>query len=270
MNIDLTTAMPNIVSENSILGYVTTNLSVTILNDADLGQHGFEIDGFLLTQIQWGSCAILGNPDISLASTPIIRSLGDFNIDTVFTTQPEFGFYVLNNGGGAEDILDNEQVQVVFANDTSSYQTLLNPDNMRQFYTDYAGGSYDNIKTRFTLKSDTQVDFMHKYLEAMIKNFIQFGKEYEPSALGMLMAKSVNSSYALLEDNLPIELATRNLASNFNQNALNCHTYIDPVVTDTAQADSICDASSFTDVTQLLPFVAGMWYGTEYKATLEE
>lgn len=39
---------------------------------------------------------------------------------------------------------------------------------------------------------------MYGYFEQMADDFISFGGDYEPTALGMLLTKSLNSSYGLL------------------------------------------------------------------------
>ncbi len=51
----------------------------------------------------------------------------------------------------------------------------------------------------------------------MISDFLMFGGDsYEPTALGVLVQKAINSSYAVLESDFPIDVTTRNLASYFN------------------------------------------------------
>ena len=104
------TDMENIVGSVSILGQICLNIQVTIPNDPDLGQHGTSINTFFLEQIQWGSAKVLGNPQITISNIPIVKSIGEFDFDPIFTTQPEFGFYVANNGGSFDDLLSNSQV----------------------------------------------------------------------------------------------------------------------------------------------------------------
>lgn len=141
---------------------------------------------------------------------------------------------------------------------------------MRVFYIYYSEQAYGNIMTRFGLSSVSQIDLMYGYLEQMISDFLQFGGDsYEPTALGMLTAKALNSSYAVLQSDFPIDVTTRNLASDFNQNAMSCATFINPVVVDPTTAANICATYSFTNVDQLMPFVAGMWYGGDYLTSLQ-
>jgi hypothetical protein len=110
---------------------------------------------------------------------------------------------------------------------------------------------------------------MAAYLEQMIEDFIMFGSgSYEATALGFAAAKSLNSSYGILQEDFPIDVTTRNLASNFNQNSLTCQTFIDPYV-DGVTAAIICSTYNFHNVTQLMPFVEGMWYGGEYLTALQ-
>jgi len=177
----------------------------------------------MLTQIQWGSGKVLDNPDITIANIEPIASIGDFFFDTVFTTQPEYAVYVALNGGSESDLLANTLSQTLLANDTSSYKTFLNPDNMRMFYIYYSEQAYNNIITRFGFDNNHQIDMMYLYLEQMIDDFLMFGgPSYMPTALGMVAAKSLNNSMSDLENYFPIDLTTRNLASDFNQNKLDC------------------------------------------------
>lgn len=78
--------MTNIVGPVSILGQICLNVQVTILNDPDLGQHGTSINTFFLEQIQWGSAKVLGNPQLTISNIPIVKSIGEFDFDPIFTT----------------------------------------------------------------------------------------------------------------------------------------------------------------------------------------
>jgi hypothetical protein len=79
----------------------------------------------------------------------MVKSIGEFKLDTVFTTQPEFAIFAAYNGGTLEDMPSVTLCTTLLANDTQSYKTLLNPDNMRVFYTYYSEKAYNNIMTRF-------------------------------------------------------------------------------------------------------------------------
>ncbi len=83
------------------------------------------------------------------------------------------------------------------------------------------------------------------------------------------MTKSLNQTYSILQSDFPIDITTRNLASNFFQNTLTCADYINPVVADQTTAATICAQNNFQNVTQLMPFVAGMWYGGDYLTALQ-
>ena len=42
-------------------------------------------------------------------------------------------------------------------------QSLLNPENIHQYLFDYSYGKYEDIKKRFALNSNSQVDAMYNY-----------------------------------------------------------------------------------------------------------
>lgn len=228
--------MSNIVGADSMLGYISTNIYVTLLNDMSYGEKGLVLNNWRLTQVQWGSCAILGSINNTISTIPPIMSLGDFDLDSLFTTQPEYGIYVYLNNGTADDLLSPTTSKLLLMNDTQSYRTLLNPDNMRVFYEYFQEEDYTALATRFNV-TQRQANMLKAYLEQMIDDFIMFGgPSYEPTALGIVTAKAINSSYAILENDLPIDVTTRNLASWMNQNGYTCASYINLAVTDQTQA----------------------------------
>jgi len=80
-----------------------------------------------------------------------ILSMGDPFLSSTFVTYPEYGFYANHNGGTAEDLLTLDYAKVLMDPNTASYQTLLNPDNMRAFYQLYGEGNYADLEVRFLL-----------------------------------------------------------------------------------------------------------------------
>lgn len=52
-------------------------------------------------------------------------------------------------------------------------QSLLNPDNIHEYFFDYSLGKYEDIKKRFALNSNQQVDAMHDYLIDATVVFLQ-------------------------------------------------------------------------------------------------
>ena len=143
---------------------------------------------------------------------------------------------------------------------------------MRAFYSLYELGNIEEIKLRFEMTNQTQISFVYAYIEHMIDSFLSQGSDYQNIALGTLMQKSINNSYSLIEETLPLDLTTRTLACWINRNAYNCHTYIDYVTTNKTLQDSICTQYNFTDVDSLKAFVNATWYYADpsYMQTLQD
>jgi len=70
----------------------------------------------------------------------------------------------------------------------------------------------------------------------------------------------------VLEDHLPLELASRYMAGYNGKNNLNCNTYVSQVL-DTTSTTALCARYNFTDLEQLKYFVNGTWYGDFYKTS---
>ena len=114
-------------------------------------------------------------------------SIADPNFDPNFVTEPEFAVYVDNNGGNSTQYIEVNTVKDILLQDVMSYQSLLNTDNMREFYTMYGNGDYTGILLRFELTSDVQADFLYAYLESMINKFLCQSADYTNVALGTLV-----------------------------------------------------------------------------------
>lgn len=75
----------------------------------------------------------------------------------LFMAVPEFGDYVKTNRNYSNIykslLLTLDQVAIIQNTDTNNYQSLLNPDNMRGFFTYLEMEDYPSIYTRFTLNS---------------------------------------------------------------------------------------------------------------------
>ena len=91
-------------------------------------------------------------------------------------------------------------------------QSLLNPENIHEYLLDYTYGNYEDIKKRFALNSNMQVDAMYDYLIDATVIFLQQDCNYESVAYGSLLQKAMNNSWTQLRDTLPIEMIARTLS----------------------------------------------------------
>jgi hypothetical protein len=130
--IDLSTAMYQICGPKSIIQFVVQEQQQVLLTYPDFEQK-VSLDELEMTQLQWGQNSVLGNAELMMMEVPVLESMGQPIFDNVFVAYPEFGTYLQQHGLG-DLVLSNEQVQLMLEKSTDSYQTLLNPDNMRAFY----------------------------------------------------------------------------------------------------------------------------------------
>lgn len=184
------TVMNQITGKNSMLNFVVVNLMSVVLSTTVWGQKSV-ISDFQMNQIQWGQSTFLSNSTVTLQGVPGIPSIGVPSFDNVFSTYPEYGFYVMNNGGTVDDVLSYETTTYLLNPVTDDYITLLNPDNMRVFYELYSEGMYDSIQVRFLL-NQKQADWMAGYLEKMIDLQLSQNGPYENSAMGILVQRTLN------------------------------------------------------------------------------
>ena len=65
---------------------------------------------------------------------------------------------------------------------------------------------------RFKLSSIEQVDAFYDYIEYAVKKFFRQDSDYNNIAMGSLMQKSMNTSFSVLKEVLPLEITSRVLA----------------------------------------------------------
>ena len=223
--------MTNIVGENSMIAMIRQNIYETILNDSSLGLSG-KFDEEQLCRLQWASGGIVSNPEFYFYGLSVADSVGDPGFDPNYVTKPEYSVYVDANGGTAVEYITPVDVAKLLDQSVESYQSLLNSDNMRAFYSLYELGNTDELMLRFEFSNHTQIPFMYQYIEHIIDAFLSQGSDYKNIALGSLMQKSLNNSYSLIEQTLPLDLSTRALASHIKTGGLDCAHYIDQATTD--------------------------------------
>jgi len=118
---------------------------------------------------------------------PTPTSIADATFDPNFVTEPEFSFYVTASGHNSTDFIEVNTAKEILLQDVESYQSLLNTDNMREFYSMHDAGDYSGIMLRFDLASAVQADLLYEYLEKMIEQFLSQGTDYTNVALGTLV-----------------------------------------------------------------------------------
>lgn len=206
------------VGPQSMLAMVTNVLSQQVRTDTRLQQTTGSINQTEIAQAQWGDCAVVY--DNMMKGLPTTYSFAD--MDEVFKYPPEFGAYVMNpeKGGKTQnDAFGTSQSKVLVARDPASYQTFLNLENMQYYFETYAVGEYDALITRFGFVDDNQVDMFNSYIEELVDQFLLQNSTQEIVSMGTLLNKQMNATYGWLGRTLPLQLATRVVASNAKTDA---------------------------------------------------
>lgn len=105
--------------------------------------------------MQWGRADLFSDPLLCLPGVEPQPSVGTPIIDPMWSTYPEYGFVAQNwaEGNVADNLLNQTVSTSLLSQDTDSYQTLLNPSNMKEFFRLYEEGLYPAIATRFNLEN---------------------------------------------------------------------------------------------------------------------
>lgn len=159
------------VGPQAMLAMITNVLSQQVRTDTRLQQTTGSINELEIAQIQWGDCAVVY--DNMIKGLPTTYSFA--SMDEVFKYPPEFGAYVMNPDKGGltqNDAIGASLAKIIVERNPSSYQTVLNLENMQYFYETYAVGEYDALITRFGFDNDNQVKMFNSYIEELIDYFL--------------------------------------------------------------------------------------------------
>ena len=145
-------------------------------------------------------------------------------------------------------------------------QSLLNPENIHEYLLDYTYGNYEDIKKRFALNSNMQVDAMYDYLIDATVVFLQQDCTYESVAYGSLLQKAMNNSWTQLRDTLPIEMIARTLSYQIKETIYNCENMVNIAYDDYTRSELECLKHDMTNSTTIKFYINATWYGdSKYK-----
>jgi hypothetical protein len=129
--------------------------------------------------------------------------------------------------GRPDLILSAQQTAILLAQETGNYQTMLNPDNVRAFMKGYLEGEYTNLQTRFGFRSPDQCAYFYDYLLFLVENQLLDNGPIENIAMGGLVERTLNQTYAALNRTFHLEVVVRNLAQTIGGSTeLNCAYYV--------------------------------------------
>jgi hypothetical protein len=196
---------------------------------------------------------------------PTIYSVAD--LVPYLSTAPEFGAWLIDVNLGNKGVglaLNNSQSLSMYKQDLSSYNTLLNVQNVRYLYMQYAQKNYQNIMTRFVFNSTEQVDAFMEYCDYMVDTFLFQGTNEEITAVGSLLSKQTNATFTYLQTTLPVTLASRVLVSEIALAGDSCTDYVAVAVSDTDRQAAICAQVDLTNPNSIQFFTNATWYGNAY------
>lgn len=122
-----------------------------------------------ITLYQWGSGALLNNTDLYIFDVePISGGIANVAFsNSSFYSAPEFGLFLQDSERSSystslgltfaqSKVLLNRNVTAEAAeiSNLARSQSLLNPDNIHEFFLDYTLGEYSTLKKRFGLVSN--------------------------------------------------------------------------------------------------------------------
>lgn len=143
----------------------TLRSNIFLDNDDDYGQVGKStINELNLVYSQWGSADFLNNTNLNLPNiaglSTVYSKPDEYVFSGIFNAAPEFGSYVKTQYPDSyEDLLlTYTQATSLLNEQTTDYQSLINPVNMKAFQLYIELEDWPSIFKRFTFTSQAQAE----------------------------------------------------------------------------------------------------------------
>ena len=93
---------------------------------------------------------------------------------------------------------------------------------MRLFFTAYETEDISMMQNHFSFDNWTQVEMFNTYLDQMVDHFLLQNATYDIIALSSLMHRNLNDTERWLEEQLPVNVASRVTTSLIQSESLDC------------------------------------------------
>jgi hypothetical protein len=98
-----------------------------------------------------------------------------------------------------------------------SPKSFLNPVNLKIFFDNYMEQNFQPILKIFNLATVTQIDSLIGYFHQVTGDQVEYQSyhgKYEQTAFSKLIIKTLNDSYASIQQKVPFELTSRYVAAS--------------------------------------------------------
>ena len=239
--------MQQIVGPSSFLKalYSATQVSYALQYDCKKS-----CDNTTMFAIQWASQNITNLEDTFISpKVKAVGSLIDLD-DTLFGAAPEFSFAVKNMSLITEPLNLTQTLGLASIASFDDAASIFNPRNLYDFFSSYQSKRYDNIKTKFKLISDGQIDAVYKYLLQYVipqlGNYVSKNGNKQHKAFSRLITYTFKKTEEQLQEFLPAELYARYIGTALVRDKKVCKDYISRAVSDTSKAEEICTQYDFS------------------------
>lgn len=224
-------------------------------------------DNTTMFAIQWASQNItrLNTTFISPNVKPV-DSL--FNIDEdLFGAPPEFSFALKNLTQESEPLNLTQTLGLASIASFDDSASIFNPRNLYDFFSSYQAKRYENIKIKFKLVSDEQVEAIHSYLISYaipkLSNYVDKKGNKQHKAFARLITYTLTETEKNLQTFLPTEMFARYVGAYLVKEKKDCKSFVSNVIKDSDRLEFACKQFNFTTLEGSYPWTSIVYNGVE-------
>ena len=187
-------------------------------------------DNTTMFAIQWSSQNVT-NLKTTFISPKVIPQESLFDIDSsLFGAKPEFSYAIKKLGIESEPLNLTQTLGLASIASFEDSASIFNPKNLYDFFSSYLTGGYDNIKIKFKLVSNNQVDALYQYLinyvVPKLGNYEDKKGNKQHKAFAKLVTYTLTNTEKYLQDYFQNELFPRYIGAAMIKEKKECVNYV--------------------------------------------
>ena len=252
--------MNEIVGLNSYLRALYVAANSNVANQFSCNK---KCDTMILFAVQWANQGITNNEKTFISpNVKALESMDDL-MPGVFGGPPEFSYAMSKFKIKVKPLTLDQSIKLAaIASYTEDSSSVFNPRNLYDFFNSYESDRYENIRIKFQLEDDDQVEAMFKYLNEYVVPKLGNWEDKEGSSSKRAFAWLAQFAFTYpldyLTEFMPFYTNMRYIATWFQENkeTATCISIVSSV--ETERAEAICNQYDFSKITSIK-----LWYGAK-------
>jgi hypothetical protein len=206
-------------------------------------------DNTTMFAIQWASQNITNNADTFISPKVEPReSIFDID-DTLVGAAPELSYAMKKLGKQAKPLNLTQTLGLASVASFDDAASIFNPKNLYDFFSSYQAGRYENIKIKFKLDTEEQIDAIHSYLLDYVipklGNYEDKQGTKQHKAFARMITHVISKTEENLANYLPADTFARYIGAGIINDKKKCSDFVGQIIKEQERVTTACTQAPF-------------------------